>query len=271
VKVLALIGKNELHLYQNFLKQRNIDFEFVSVDGKTRSNKTILDPEKKTITHIRYPGFSISMVEINSLINLIKKYVQPKDILIISGSVPNGVPISVLKQFVVSVRENQGQVVIDTSGPFLQELANLKPLLIKVNFDELKEMVPELVENPKYCGINLEQSQNDQDIKEIVALMKRISPCSFNIITLGKSGSVSFNQDEILYAVGHSASFYNVGCGDAFLGGLVVGLNRGHSFEETIRLATACGAANTLTIGAGLLRKEDVEVAEKKVQMKKIL
>jgi fructose-1-phosphate kinase PfkB-like protein len=39
----------------------------------------------------------------------------------------------------------------------------------------------------------------------------------------------------------------SVGCGDAFLAGAVVGFQRGFAFREVCRMATACGAVNTLT------------------------
>ena len=50
-----------------------------------------------------------------------------------------------------------------------------------------------------------------------------------------------------------------VGSGDCLLGGLAVGLARGASAEEALRLGVACGAANAATPETGFVRREDVE------------
>jgi len=50
-----------------------------------------------------------------------------------------------------------------------------------------------------------------------------------------------------------------VGSGDALAGGLLVGLVRGTSFAEALRLGVACGAANALLAGAGRCRREDID------------
>ena len=61
-----------------------------------------------------------------------------------------------------------------------------------------------------------------------------------------------------------------VGCGDALVGGWVSGQQQGASFQQSLRLGVACGAANTLVSGAGCLRRADVERLSALVQVQEL-
>jgi fructose-1-phosphate kinase PfkB-like protein len=50
-----------------------------------------------------------------------------------------------------------------------------------------------------------------------------------------------------------------VGSGDAMMAGIAVGLWRGESMVEAIRLGIACGAANAMTVEPGFVRLTDVK------------
>jgi fructose-1-phosphate kinase PfkB-like protein len=81
------------------------------------------------------------------------------------------------------------------------------------------------------------------------------------VITLGKDGAVGVD------VTGHSfgwiapniPSVSAVGSGDSFLAGIIVGLVKGQSLENAVRLGIATGAANTLQIGAAKFELSQVE------------
>ncbi len=72
------------------------------------------------------------------------------------------------------------------------------------------------------------------------------------IITLGEKGSVFITKDNgILEVPGYKVkSIDSTGAGDAFIGGLVFGLVRGESVEESIKLGNASGAISATRPGA---------------------
>ena len=61
-----------------------------------------------------------------------------------------------------------------------------------------------------------------------------------------------------------------VGCGDSMIAGFAVGMSRGLSMEETIRLASAISAANAMRLETGFFVKEDMEELLPKINIKKI-
>jgi tagatose 6-phosphate kinase len=77
---------------------------------------------------------------------------------------------------------------------------------------------------------------------------------------MGKKGAVLAAQRETYYAVSPDVqAISTVGSGDVFFAGLMNALSKNESSAEALRQATAAGAANTLTLGAGLLEIHNFE------------
>ena len=91
LKVLAIIGKDDITLYSDFLRSRDISFEFLEVEGKTRSNKTINDPIQQTTTQIREKGFELKEIDVENFFKILQDNIEERDFAIISGSIPPGV------------------------------------------------------------------------------------------------------------------------------------------------------------------------------------
>jgi fructose-1-phosphate kinase PfkB-like protein len=74
------------------------------------------------------------------------------------------------------------------------------------------------------------------------------------LVTRGAEGVVLAAPDGVLYeAMLYVRGRYPVGSGDAFLAGLVVGLDRGSDWEGALRLALGAATANAELPGAGKL------------------
>ena len=61
-----------------------------------------------------------------------------------------------------------------------------------------------------------------------------------------------------------------VGSGDSTIAGFSVGILRGYSLEETIKLANACGISNALNVDTGFVKLEEVEKYKNLVEVTKI-
>lgn len=258
VMVIAFISNEDYSQYDSFLINRNIDHIFISINGKTRSNTTIIDPIKKTTTHIRFHGFKVIKEDIEKLEQIIKENVKIDDIVVLSGSFSPGIPSNYHIRLSDIVLMKKANIIIDTSGTPLETLVSAKPLVIKANLEEMGKII----------GKNLIDTQELLEDPDKLMLQNLALKCKqglklnnlFNILTLGKYGAILISSDKILYArVNVENAIYTVGCGDAFLGGLLAGIQRRYGIEEILRLATACGAANTQMLGAGILSKKDVD------------
>ena len=79
-------------------------------------------------------------------------------------------------------------------------------------------------------------------------------------LTLGGDGAILATADGALQLPAIAVKERTgVGAGDAFLAGLVLGLARGQSRDEALRLAIAAGAAAVAGIGTARVQRADVE------------
>jgi len=264
LNLISFIGKNEIKIYQEFLNSKNITNYLIPVEGKTRSNITIIDNLKETTTHIRFPGFEVNESNLSEMKNKILNLIRNDDYIIISGSFPNGMACDfIYKELTPIIHKRNAKLVIDTSGEPLNYIVDSKPHFIKLNIVETNQIL-------KKNLVDSEELNNPPTNDFLKRISNEIKYCDkiieafnhglkFYILTLGKYGSLYISNDEIIYSyLNIEKSYYNVGCGDSFLGGLVYGLTNNHNIIDCLKIATSCGAANTQTIGAGILKKEHV-------------
>ena len=75
--------------------------------------------------------------------------VTPGDYLVISGSLPPGIESRFYSEILVLCQQKGCEVILDISHPVLRQLLEWRPLLIKPNDDELKEIFGLDVSNPR--------------------------------------------------------------------------------------------------------------------------
>jgi len=264
IKIIALIGREEIPLYSNFLNKKGIVFEFIEVDGKTRSNKTINDPIRGTTTHIREKGFNVASEELNFFIEAIKKNVDSGDLCIFSGSIPPNLSDDLYFKLIKICNDLNAITVLDTSGRALINGVKANPHLIKPNLFELSQIlnIPTINE--------LDFTDKIETSREIVRKAKVLLKNGLKIIliTLGEKGAIYLTNDTILYGnVEIDDIVDTVGSGDAFLAGFILGYYKEKDLIECFKLAIACGAANTLIPGPGIFNKKDVKKILKKVEI----
>ena len=169
------------------------------------------------------------------------------DILVMSGSLPPGVPNDFYARAAQIVKDHGGKVILDTSGPALAAGSKEGLFLIKPNLRELRELTGKLLKTRRSwvaaCSSLVASGQ-----PEVVAL------------TLGDKGALRVSRDSTLRAPAlpiNPAS--TVGAGDSFLGALV-----GHSPPGTrsgggVSIRCRRRLAALLSPGTQLCRRDDVE------------
>ncbi|MCP4763121.1 MAG: 1-phosphofructokinase family hexose kinase [archaeon] len=265
VSVFALIGKNQIQLYEEFLNKKKITYEFIPISGETRSNITIVDKKNNSTTHLRFPGFSINQSNLNDLKNKIEENIEEDDYIVFSGSIPKNTPKGFLEEISKIVKGKKAKFIIDTNGEPLKKIDIYSPLFIKANLEEMGKILGKnLIITPE-----LTKKPNKDDLYLLLSKCRlKKHNTKFNILTLEEYGSILYSDKEAYHAkIKIDNSTYTVGCGDSFLGGVIAGLIKNYSLKDILYLATACGAANTQELGAGILKKKKVDEYISKIQI----
>mgnify|MGYP006298395885 CR=1 FL=1 len=230
----GLIGTEEKSRFASLLEKEGICDRLVSVDGGTRTNTTILDPEAHTTTHLREEGFHVSRDDIQRLQAAVLGRVSSlsKPCVAFCGSLPPGLSPSAFVSMLDAVRQAGGRVVVDASGEALQEAVRSGAVdVLKPNLEELGQCL----------GRDVDAEAAPDAARELLDRVEHV------LLTLGKGGAYHIAADRTVggrCAVDREDLVNTVGAGDAFLAGWLYARSRGSGAEEALRWAVAAGSAS---------------------------
>jgi fructose-1-phosphate kinase PfkB-like protein len=243
----------------------------------TRTCVSIADQSSGTVTEMYEPAPLITARAWSMLLATVVRLCDEHPSWVsLSGSVPPGPVPEALADLVAAAKRAGAKVAVDTHSTALAAAVGAGADLVKVNVqeasallgnghgtgygDESDEPAPARSTAPAadpVPGDTRAPAVDPKDDPEALAQgLLGVSPgTGLAIVTAGADGAVAVSRDgwaarTRLDAVGD----YPVGSGDSFLGGLLAALAAfPDDLPEALRLATAAGAANALTPGAGLL------------------
>jgi fructose-1-phosphate kinase PfkB-like protein len=158
----------------------------------------------------------------------------------LSGSLPPGAPSDGFGRIAAIARSGAVPVLADTYGPALTAVLAEQPTIVKVNAEEAATATGITVVGPP-SATNAARALRD-------------AGAAAAVVTLGVDGAIVASDQGVTRLVPPEVRGpYPVGSGDAFLGGLAVGIARGDDLVESARLGMAAGIANALVPGAGEL------------------
>lgn len=253
----GFVGGNNGAFIEKELDRKGISHDFVHVDGESRLCLNFIDLSNGQSTEILEQGPFIKPDQIVELQGKLLKLAQKSSILIFSGSVPRGVPVSIYAELIRAVRETEAIVFLDTSGESLRSGIKGMPFFIKPNADEIAQIAGRPIEGE--TGL----------IRQVKQLMSQGVDCV--TVSLGAGGSITGYKNEIFRVAFPPIEAINpVGSGDAYLAGMAAGMHEKKPFEECLRLASACGTSNALSPRAGYVDIEQVQSLMKQVIVRKM-
>ncbi len=252
-RATALLGGSSGQQISRMLEQLGIQVDYVEIPGQTRTNLKIIDPVQGTNTDINEPGPELSAEQANFVFSHFVRQLHPNDIVVLAGSVPKGAQPDIYAQYVEKCRELGAKVFLDADGELLAKGIRATPYLVKPNRDELSRLVKrplQTLDEIKAAACSLLQD----GIRKVV-------------VSLGGQGAMYVAKGTCLYAPALSVPVGStVGAGDSVVAALALAEEQGLSPEDTLKLATATGAANVMCSGTQAADMEQIQVLLPKVR-----
>lgn len=249
-------GYNGMFIERELAKQ-GIPYDFVKVSGESRICLNIIQTDEKSSTELLEPGPTITSEEVETMKRKVCELARRSRIVAFSGSIPTGIPNNIYADLIEVVKAEGAMSFLDTSGDAFLQGVLAKPYFIKPNEDEIQKILGKPV-------------KRESDLFESIRnLMRQGIACV--AVSLGAVGAVA-GFDGLLYRIKPPAIeiLNTVGCGDAFVAGMAVAMAENKPIEECLRLATASGTANALTVEGGNVRSEDVGMLLEQVEIVRI-
>ncbi|MFI3325323.1 MAG: 1-phosphofructokinase [Clostridia bacterium] len=257
VCAMGFVGGNAGKHFLSLIDDENIESSFTFADGETRNCINIRDHATGKSTEFLEPGFKVEEQDLQNFINDYKANLKNADIVTINGSMPKGVPTDFYKTLIEIAKEQNIDVILDTSGDALKVSLEAKPWLVKPNTDEIQQIL----------DINVD---NLEEIIEAAHKIRAIGPENV-AVSLGKDGVLVVTANGVYKGITPDIPVKNtVGCGDSMVAGFAVGKKRGWSMEDTIAYAVAVSTANALSLGTGTYDKKDLEMVTPMIKVEKI-
>ncbi len=255
----GFLGGHSGEFIQESLQAEGIREEFVWCNGETRTCINFWDEAEGTQTEILEPGFDVTQINQDALIAKFTELVHDADVATISGSLPGGCTSDLYRRMIDAATAAGKKILVDTSGQTLIDVAGFKPFMIKPNIDEIQQIL----------GRELKAENREELITAAEELHAMGIPTV--VISLGSAGSFMSCQDGVYEAhVPKIDAVNTVGCGDSMTGGFAVGIARGLSMPECLKLASAISTASAMTDRTGFFRPEEMEQIKEQVEIVKI-
>jgi tagatose 6-phosphate kinase len=228
------------------LTRQGIKHDFVFAEGESRLCLNTIDESTGASTELLEPGVQVDGRALKQLVAKVEQLASKSRVVVLSGSLPQGVPVDYYAALTRAARAQGAAVFLDTSGQALVQGVSAAPDFIKPNEDEVSILADQPL-TERHHLIDAMKKLIQQGVERIA-------------VTLGAHGAVASTHGRLLHVTIPTVEAVNpVGCGDAFVAGMAASYIRGECFEDSLRLASATATANALTESAGNVRLDDVQ------------
>jgi 1-phosphofructokinase len=246
------------------LDDLRLPYRNVPLPQPVRTNLTLTEPDGTT-TKINEPGPTLMPAVAEALAQLLVLESERADWVVLSGSLPPGVPSDWYVELVRALRPWGCRIAVDTSDAPLLALAaqfpDAAPDLIKPNSEELAQLTgadAAILESQAHAG----------DVSASAAAAQSLVTRGVGavLVTLGAAGAVLATAEGAWRAVPPTITVRStVGAGDSSVAGYVLGDTRGLPPAERLRLAVAYGSAAASLAGTQLPRPDQINAAQVEV------
>lgn len=253
----GFLGGNTGKIIENVLDEKEIQHDFIWVEGETRTNTKVIEKNGE-VTELNEPGPEISEKQIEEFLNKLETLAKEDTLFVLSGSIPKGVDKDIYARITRLAHEKGSRVLMDADGELFTRALEAGPDIIKPNRVELEE----------YAELDYRASQ-----EELFQLAEGLKEKGIDTVavSMGKSGALFVMGKKKVSCPALSIKAHStVGAGDAMVAALSYAWDQKLDEKETVKLCMAASAGAVTTIGTkppsrALIDElmEQVEIIEK--------
>jgi len=214
------------------VKQIGCNSDFIHIEqGNSRINIKLKSKEETDINGI---GPVIEKRHIDKLFEQLDQ-LKEEDILVLAGSIPNGVSSSIYYEIMERLQEKKVRVVVDATKDLLVNVLAKHPFLIKPNNHELGEIF----------GIELKSNE------EIIHYAKKLQEKGARnvLISMAGDGAIFLSESgDVIESKAPKGKVVNsVGAGDSMVAGFLAGYLEQENYEHAFKMGVATGSASAFS------------------------
>lgn len=245
---LGFSGQFTGSFIKDALEAKAIQTDFIEIDQPSRINIKL---KTQTETEINAPGPVIAQDKLDLFLEKIS-HIRENDVIILSGSLSQGLPNDIYKQIAQIAETKQAQFIVDAEDHLLKQTLQHKPLLIKPNHHELGEL------------FEVEITSAEQALHYAKKLLEE-GPQSI-IVSFAGDGALYVSKEKVFFAHSPKGIVKNsVGAGDSLVAAFVGKYLEKNNVLDAFRYGVASGSATAFS--ESLARKEEIEELVNRIQI----
>lgn len=241
------------------LTARGIAHDFVRVAGELRCCTKIFDESRRATVEVNERGCAVVAADADALIAHIAALAKGASIVVLSGSLPQGVSKQFYAACVRAIRRASPdtRVVVDAEGEALLSALGETPFLIKPNANE-------------FCGaFGAEPSLAEVD--RVASGLIADGSVQMACVSMGADGAYLANRTGAYFAAPAKVTVRSLtGAGDAMVAGLCTALHKGLSLDRVLAYGIAASAVAVSHEGTAFGTREEFEAILPTVKLQKL-
>ncbi len=240
---LGFLGGHAGELWRAEADRRGLVTDMVPIPGETRESFCLVDLDLGNIVESVEEGPPVHPGCLSALLDRLDQYLPKADMLIMSGSLPPGLPANSYDEMTKLAQHYHVPTIADLHGEQLRKILDHQPWLIKPSLAEFHELI----------------GRETSGLQERSLICQEISRESGAAIALSMSGSgllLTTPQDqwllkppEVEMHLPGGQGLNVIGCGDALVGALVYEYSITANLLGAAKLGIAAAHCNLGTLG----------------------
>lgn len=214
--------------FERELHREGVSYQFVWNKGRVGENYKIID-RRSMLTEICDASSEIAIENQEALINLISRYSEKCEGVVVSGALPRGMSAEYYNRILSAVPSGVPKIV-DADGESLLQALKCGITLVKPNLQELERTLKRKI------------SSKDDLLKACREILDMGS--KYVLISLGKMGAIISDGNKSLHCKSVNVAMNStIGAGGGMVAAATSALLKGGSMEDILRCGIAAGTA----------------------------
>lgn len=255
---LIVAGQENSKRYFERLKDENVATRVIYTDGRLRENISIVTPDG-VLTRLVRKSPKLKHRAIDELEAALSEEIKkPATLVVVAGQMPDGVDDEMFTEICAFIKSCGGVIALDTKAMTLDNIAKIRPWVVKPNFQEL-------------CALVGRKPATQQELKDAVRQVAEAG-AHHVLASLGAEGMI-YTDGKIFYRADVpelSEIKSTLGAGDASLAGFIIAHDYKYDLKRSVQFAAAFGTASCLVEGTNPPRRISVAMVNNQVSVYEI-
>jgi 1-phosphofructokinase family hexose kinase len=261
---LGILGGPTGELWKLEADRRQLRYDMVPISGETRESFCLIDLDLGSMVESVTEGPRVDPGIKDALLMHLEIHLHAAELLILSGSLPPGLPSSTYAEMIRLAERYRIPVLADIHSEPLREAVPLRPWLLKPNLAEFHE----LIGSKTYDMQERVQASHELCQRTGIILALSMAEAGVLLTTPDEQWLLTPPSVPMYLQEGHGQNV--IGCGDALVGALAYEYCQTRDILSGARLGLAAAHFNLSTPGVPEINAAQVRELMKHVQVQRM-